>query len=179
MPSVEQSLLLSVRAVPRSTDLIKATLVHHQVLLRSLQLVVVVVATGATKVALSQLTQLHQDLKFLEPVVVVAAVAAADCRTLLVVKSLRKHCHLVQCRTATAEAMQSLVQTFTVLVVVVLAKQVPIAQHHQCFPQPVVSAEPRTSLVTLCIPQQVEAAQVDTPITGLQVAKVAVETVAV
>jgi hypothetical protein len=34
MQSVEQSLLLSVREVQRSTDSIKATLVHHQVLLR-------------------------------------------------------------------------------------------------------------------------------------------------
>jgi hypothetical protein len=175
LPSVEQSLLLSVRAVPRAQRTTKAMLVHHQVLLRSLQLVAAAAVTGVT-LDVNQL--IHNEHKFLEPVVVVAAVAAADCRTLSVVKSLLKHCLLVQCRTAIAEAMQSLAQTFTVLVAVVLVKQVPIAQHHQCFPQLVVSAEPQTSLVTLCITQQVVAVQVDTPITGQQVAQVAAETVA-
>jgi hypothetical protein len=95
----------------------------------------------------------------------------------LVVKSLRKHCRLVQCRTAIAEAMQSLAPTFTVLVAVVLVKQVPIARHHQCFPLLVESAEPRTSLVLMCITQQVVVALVDTPITGPQAAQVVVETV--
>jgi hypothetical protein len=149
---------------------------HHQVLLRSLQLAAAAVVTGVTLVV-NQL--IHNEHKFLEPAAVVAAVVAAACRTLLVVKSLRKHCRLVQCRTAIAEAMQSLVGTFTVLVAVVLVKQVPIARHHQCFPQLVVSAEPRTSLVTLCITQRVVVAQVEPQVTGLQAAQVAVETVAV
>ena len=112
------------------------------------------------------------------PVVVVAAVVAADYRTLLVVKSLLKHCLLAQCRTATAVAMQSLAPTFTVLVAVVLVKQVPIAHPHQCFPPLVVSAELQTSLVLMCITQLVVVALVDTPVTGLQVAQVAAETVA-
>jgi hypothetical protein len=73
--------------------------------------------------------------------------------------------------------MQSLVGTFTVLVAVVLVKQVPIARHHQCFPQLAESAEPRTSLVLMCITQQVVVAQVEPQVTGLQAAQVAVETV--
>jgi hypothetical protein len=72
--------------------------------------------------------------------------------------------------------MQSLAPTITVLVAVVLVKQVPIARHHQCFPQPVVTAEPQISLVTLCITQQVVVAQVEPRVTGLQAAQAVVET---
>jgi hypothetical protein len=147
---------------------------HHQVLLRSLQLAAAAAVTGVTLVV-NQL--IHNEHKFLVQVAVAAAVAAADYRTLSVVKSLLKHCLLVQCRTVTAEAMQSLVGTFTVLVAVVLVKQVPIARHHQCFPQLAESAEPRTSLVLMCITQQVVVAQVEPQVTGLQAAQVAVETV--
>ena len=119
---------------------------------------------------------IHNEHKFLVQVAVVAAVVAADYRTLLVVKSLLKHCLLAQCRTAIAEVMQSLAPTITVLVAVVLVKQVPIARHHQCFPQPVVTAEPQTSLVLMCITRLVVVALVDTPVTGLQAAQAAVET---
>jgi hypothetical protein len=138
-------------------------------------LVVAVAVTGVT-IHVNQL--IHNEHKFLVQVAVAAAVAAADYRTLSVVKSLLKHCLLVQCRTAIAEAMQSLAQTFTVLVAVVLVKQVPIARHHQCFPQLAESAEPRTSLVLMRITQRAVAARVDTPITGLQAAQEAAETVA-
>jgi hypothetical protein len=174
MQSVEQFLLLSVRAVPRAQHTTREMRAHHQVLLRSLQLAEVVAVTGVT-IIVNQL--IHNEHKFLVQVAVAAAVAAADYRTLSVVKSLLKHCLLVQCRTVTAEAMQSLVGTFTVLVAVVLVKQVPIARHHQCFPQLAESAEPRTSLVLMCITQQVVVAQVEPQVTGLQAAQVAVETV--
>jgi hypothetical protein len=173
LQSVEQSLLLSVRAVPRAQHTTREMRAHHQVLLRSLQLAAAAAVTGVTLVV-NQL--IHNEHKFLEPAAVVAAVVAVDYRTLSVVKSLRKHCLLVQCRTAIAEAMQSLAPTITVLVAVVLVKQVPIARHHQCFPQPVVTAEPQTSLVLMCITQQAAVAQVDTPITGPQAAQAAVET---
>jgi hypothetical protein len=73
--------------------------------------------------------------------------------------------------------MQSLALTITVLVVVVLVKQVPIARHHQCFPQLAESGEPQTSLVLMCITQRAVVALVDTPITGPQAAQVVVETV--
>jgi hypothetical protein len=79
---VEQSLLLSVRAVQRAQRTTKAMLVHHQVLLRSLQLVEVAAVTGVT-IHVNQL--IHNEHKFLARVVVVAAVAAADYRTLSVV----------------------------------------------------------------------------------------------
>jgi hypothetical protein len=72
--------------------------------------------------------------------------------------------------------MQSLAPTITVLVAVVLVKQVPIARHHQCFPPLVVSAEPQTSLVLMCITQQAAVAQVEPRVTGLQAAQAAVET---
>ena len=74
--------------------------------------------------------------------------------------------------------MQSLAPTFTVLVAVVQVKRVPIAHPHQCFPPLVVSAELQTSLVLMCITQLVVVALVDIPVTGLQVAQVAAETVA-
>jgi hypothetical protein len=137
-----------------------------------------VVAVAVTGVTMDVNQLIHNEHKFLVQVAVVVAVVVADFITLLVVKSLRKHCRPVQCRTATAEAMQSLAPTFTVQVAVVLVKQVPIARHHQCFPQPVVTAEPQTSLVLMCITQQAAVALVDTPVTGLQVAQVAAETVA-
>ena len=63
-----------------------------------------------------------------------------------------------------------------ILVAVVLVKQVPIARHHQCFPLLVESAEPRTSLVLMCITQQAAVAQVEPRVTGLQAAQAAVET---
>ena len=72
--------------------------------------------------------------------------------------------------------MQSLAPTFTVLVAVVLVKQVPIAHPHQCFPPLVVSAELQTSLVLMCITQQAAVAQVEPRVTGLQAAQAAVET---
>jgi hypothetical protein len=75
--------------------------------------------------------------------------------------------------------MQSLAPTFTAPVAVVLVKQVPIAHPHQCFPPLVVTAEPQTSLVLMCITQQAVVAQVDTPITGLQAAQAVAEMVAV
>jgi hypothetical protein len=137
-------------------------------------LVVAVAVTGVT-IHVNQL--IHNEHKFLVQVAVAAAVVEADYRTLSVVKSLLKHCLLVQCRTAIAEAMQSLAPTTTVLVAVVLVKQVPIARHHQCFPQLAESAEPQTSLVQMCITQQVVVAQVEPPITGQQAAQVAAETV--
>jgi hypothetical protein len=172
MQSVEQSLLLSVPEVPRAQHTTRETRVHHQVLLRSLQLAVAVAVTGVTLVV-NQL--IHNEHKFLVQV----AVAAADYRTLSVVKSLLKHCLLALCRTAIAEVMQSLALTITVLVVVVLVKQVPIARHHQCFPQPVVSAELQTSLVLMCITQRAVVAQVDIQVTGLQAAQAVAEMVAV
>jgi hypothetical protein len=176
MQSVEQSLLLSVPEVPRAQHTTRETRVHHQVLLRSLQLAVAVAVTGVTLVV-NQL--IHNEHKFLVQVAVAAAVAAADYRTLSVVKSLLKHCLLALCRTAIAEVMQSLALTITVLVVVVLVKQVPIARHHQCFPQPVVSAELQTSLVLMCITQRAVVAQVDIQVTGLQAAQAVAEMVAV
>jgi hypothetical protein len=137
-----------------------------------------VVAVAVTGVTMDVNQLIHNEHKFLVQVAVVVAVVVADFITLLVVKSLRKHCRPVQCRTATAEAMQSLAPTFTVPVAVVLVKQVPIAHPHQCFPPLVVSAELQTSLVLMCITQLVVVALVDIPVTGLQVAQVAAETVA-
>jgi hypothetical protein len=136
-------------------------------------LVVAVAVTGVT-IHVNQL--IHNEHKFLVQVAVAAAVVEADYRTLSVVKSLLKHCLLVQCRTAIAEAMQSLAPTITVPVAVVLVKQVPIARHHQCFPQLAESAEPQTSLVLMCITQQAAVAQVEPRVTGLQAAQAAVET---
>jgi len=170
---VEQSLLLSVREVQRAQRTTKEMLVHHQVLLRWLQLVVAVAVTGVT-IVVNQL--IHNEHKFLVQVAVAAAVVEADYITLLVARSLLKHCLLVQCRTATAVAMQSLAPTITVPVAVELVKQVPIARHHQCFPPLVVSAEPQTSLVLMCITQQAAVAQVEPRVTGLQAAQAAVET---
>jgi hypothetical protein len=175
LPSVEQSPSLSVLVVPHSTDSTKATQVQHRVSEPSLQSVVAVAVTGATMVALSQLT--HSDLKFPALAAEVAVEAAVDCRTLLAAKLLHKHCLLVLCPTGTAVAMQYREPIITAQVVEVLVKQVPIAPQRQCSPQLAALEERQTSPAPMCITQRVAAAQADTPITGLQVAQAAAETV--